>query len=107
MIKPQLLLRSAGMVLIAAALLGVLRSGARAQQGAAAEIKIDNFSFTPVTITVSAGTTVTWTTGMTFPTRSPATTTSSSQKPSTRTRSFLANFPRPELTPTSVLSTPR
>lgn len=27
----------------------------------AAEVKIDNFSFTPATLTVSAGTTVTWT----------------------------------------------
>jgi plastocyanin len=30
-------------------------------QGANAEVKIDNFSFSPATITVAAGTTVTWT----------------------------------------------
>ena len=31
------------------------------QSGSATEIKIDNFSFTPQSITVAAGTTVTWT----------------------------------------------
>ena len=38
-------------------------SGASAQQAPAAsmEVKIDNFSFGPATITVAAGTTVTWT----------------------------------------------
>jgi plastocyanin len=46
--------------LIAAALLGALCCGAFAQQSATVEIKIDNFSFTPATITVAAGTTVTW-----------------------------------------------
>ena len=36
---------------------------ARAQQppGGAVEVKIDNFSFGPTTLTVAAGTTVTWT----------------------------------------------
>ena len=36
---------------------------ANAQQGApaSAEVKIDNFSFTPATLTVAVGTTVTWT----------------------------------------------
>jgi plastocyanin len=47
-------------VMIAVGLLGALCCGAHAQQGAAAEIKIDNFSFTPATITVTAGATVTW-----------------------------------------------
>jgi plastocyanin len=32
-----------------------------AQSGPTAEVKIDNFSFTPQTITVKAGTTITWT----------------------------------------------
>jgi len=47
-------------VIIAVAVLGALCSGAYAQQGKAPEIKIDNFSFGPATITVSVGTTVTW-----------------------------------------------
>ena len=46
--------------MIVAALLGALCFGAYAQQGTSAEIKIDNFSFTPATITVTAGTTVSW-----------------------------------------------
>ena len=42
-----------------------LRAGASvsaqpAQTAAAAEVKIDNFSFSPATLTVAAGTTVTW-----------------------------------------------
>jgi plastocyanin len=51
--------------IVAAVLLIVTGGGrnANAQQapGAAAEVKIDNFSFGPATLTVSAGTTVTWT----------------------------------------------
>jgi plastocyanin len=58
--KHQLVPRFAGKVLIAAALLGALCFRAYARQGAAPEIKIDNFSFTPATITVTAGTTVSW-----------------------------------------------
>jgi plastocyanin len=34
---------------------------AKAQQAAAAEVKIDNFSFGPATLTVTVGTTITWT----------------------------------------------
>jgi amicyanin len=34
---------------------------AHAQENAPMEVKIDNFSFTPPTLTVPAGTTVTWT----------------------------------------------
>src|SRR5260370_2897804 len=34
---------------------------AKAQQPATAEVKIDNFSFGPATLTVAVGTTVTWT----------------------------------------------
>ena len=52
-------------VLSALALLitGEYPSTARAQEAAkqSAEVKIDNFSFGPATITVPAGTTVTWT----------------------------------------------
>lgn len=56
-------------VFIAVAILGIgaLGAGARnssvaAQQKAeTTEVKIDNFSFGPATLTVSAGTTVTWT----------------------------------------------
>jgi plastocyanin len=36
------------------------QTSANAQQAAAAEVKIDNFSFGPATITVAVGTTVTW-----------------------------------------------
>jgi amicyanin len=50
-------------VMIAMVLAGSPNFSANAQQpGAkAAEVKIDNFSFAPATIMVSAGTTVTWT----------------------------------------------
>jgi len=46
--------------------LGMLFNGsanvaANAQPPAPTEVKIDNFSFSPVTLTVTAGTTVTWT----------------------------------------------
>jgi plastocyanin len=37
------------------------RSSAKAPQPASAEIKVDNFSFGPATLTVAVGTTVTWT----------------------------------------------
>jgi len=50
-------------VIVAAALL-VNGSGsleASAQQGSNSEVKIDNFSFGPATLTVTPGTTVTWT----------------------------------------------
>jgi len=35
-------------------------AGAQEKQSSSAEVKIDNFSFGPVAITVSVGTTVTW-----------------------------------------------
>jgi plastocyanin len=50
-------------VMIAVALLVMLSSGINAQQPpppTAAEVKIDNFSFNPATLTVAVGTTVTW-----------------------------------------------
>jgi plastocyanin len=37
------------------------RSSAKTPQPATAEVKVDNFSFGPVTLTVAVGTTVTWT----------------------------------------------
>jgi plastocyanin len=42
---------------------GSLAGAARAQQATpvSAEVKIDNFSFAPATLTVAVGTTVTWT----------------------------------------------
>jgi plastocyanin len=50
-------------VVLAGALLlaGPLDSTVNAQQPAPAEVKVDNFSFSPVTLTVAVGTTVTWT----------------------------------------------
>ena len=56
-------------VFIAVAVLGIGALGARAgksgmaaqQKAESAEVKIDNFSFGPATLTVSVGTTVTWT----------------------------------------------
>jgi plastocyanin len=60
---------SAGMAVVASAVLaqfaGTLMHTVEAQQppaaAAAAEVKVDNFSFSPATLTVAAGTTVTWT----------------------------------------------
>ena len=54
----------AASVIIAVALLLGASSGIIAQQPpppTAAEVKIDNFSFNPATLTVAVGTTVTWT----------------------------------------------
>jgi plastocyanin len=50
-------------VMIVMLLLLVGSSSARAndQPSATAEVKIDNFSFTPQTLTIAVGTTVTWT----------------------------------------------
>jgi len=59
------MLRSAiSAALIGAAVGSVLAGGvlfARAQTAAAAAVGIDNFTFNPQTVTVKAGTTVTWT----------------------------------------------
>jgi amicyanin len=63
---------SAGMAVVASAVLaqfaGTLMHTVKAQQppaaaaaAGAAEVKVDNFSFSPATLTVAAGTTVTWT----------------------------------------------
>ena len=53
----------AAVVLIALGLLfnGSPEIAANTQPPAITEVKIDNFSFTPTTLTVTAGTTVTWT----------------------------------------------
>jgi plastocyanin len=40
---------------------GSPRSSAKTPQPATTEVKVDNFSFGPTTLTVAAGTTVTWT----------------------------------------------
>ena len=50
-------------MIAAAVLLSGQRFTARAEQAqtSSAEVKIDNFSFGPTTLTVAAGTTVTWT----------------------------------------------
>jgi plastocyanin len=55
----------AGMAAAAIVALGLLlaaspKAAANTQQPATAEVKIDNFSFGPVTLTVPAGATVTW-----------------------------------------------
>lgn len=56
---------SAGIVVMATVMVaqfaGTLARSAKAQQPNAADVKIDNFSFAPVTLTVGVGTTVTWT----------------------------------------------
>jgi plastocyanin len=50
----------AGLALIATRL-QAFQASAQAAQAATAEVKIDNFSFGPGTLTVSVGTAVTWT----------------------------------------------
>ena len=59
----RLCFSGAAVVLFAAIVLLARTSSASAQQQAAAaqEVKIDNFTFGPATITVDKGTTVTWT----------------------------------------------
>jgi plastocyanin len=49
----------AGALLLAGPLDGAVNAQQPAQ--AAAEVKVDNFSFSPATLTVAVGTTVTWT----------------------------------------------
>ena len=50
-----------GLVLIAIATVALPRESSAADNPAPVAIKIDNFSFTPQTLTVPAGTLVTWT----------------------------------------------
>ena len=47
-------------VLAVVALARPVLAGNTADQSASAEVKIDNFSFSPANLTVAAGTTVTW-----------------------------------------------
>jgi plastocyanin len=54
-------LTTAVLVALALLLAGSPKVGANTQQPANAEVKIDNFSFTPAVLTVPVGTTVTWT----------------------------------------------
>ena len=58
------LVLGAPLVIAASLLAGNLRTfaaGAEQAQASSAEVKIDNFSFGPTTLTVVVGTTVTWT----------------------------------------------
>ncbi len=50
----------AGSVMIGLVLLAGVGQSVDAQQAGTPEVKIDNFSFGPASITVAAGTTVTW-----------------------------------------------
>ncbi len=50
----------AAAVLMAAMLTAAAELSANPQQATTAEVKIDNFSFGPATLTVAPGTTVTW-----------------------------------------------
>ena len=50
-----------GAFLVAAMFAAAPKLSANPQQAATAEVKIDNFSFGPGTLTVAPGTTVTWT----------------------------------------------
>jgi plastocyanin len=64
MMKKQVCIRRTMLALCAAALLvcaGRVASQSTTNASAAAEVKIDNFTFAPVTLTVTAGTTVKWT----------------------------------------------
>lgn len=51
------------LLLVTLVAMGNKHARAASPSGASNEIKIDNFSFTPATVTVAAGTTVTWTNG--------------------------------------------
>src|SRR5437879_668069 len=51
---------TAAVLMVTMALAIAPRLSANPQQAATAEVKIDNFSFGPATLTVAPGTTVTW-----------------------------------------------
>ena len=63
--KKRVYLAGAAVLLVAATVLLATSSSvsvnAQQQTATTAEVKIDNFSFGPATLTVAAGTTVTWT----------------------------------------------
>jgi len=48
-------------LLLGAVALTTTNASAGSQESPTAQVKIDNFSFTPTTLTVASGTTVTWT----------------------------------------------
>ena len=60
--KKQLIFRMAALLLLPLGVVAFATRNARAgSQESPAQVKIDNFSFTPATLTVAPGTTVTWT----------------------------------------------
>jgi len=60
--KKQFIRRIAALLLLLVGVAGLGSKNAHAgSQENANQVKIDNFSFTPTTLTVAAGTTVTWT----------------------------------------------
>ena len=61
--KRQLIFRRAALLLLLVCVVALTNKNAHAgaQDSANNEVKIDNFSFTPATLTVAPGTTVTWT----------------------------------------------
>jgi len=61
--KKRVCFAGAAVVLVAAtvATLSSMSANAQSRPATAQEVKIDNFSFGPATLTVAAGTTVTWT----------------------------------------------
>jgi plastocyanin len=61
MIARNLCIAAALAILAAAAVLPAAAAQAAGTQAAETEVKIDNFTFAPQSITVKAGTTVTWT----------------------------------------------
>jgi len=61
--KKQLIFKMAAFLLLLVGVVALSNKTARAgsQENAITQVKIDNFSFTPATVTVAPGTTVTWT----------------------------------------------
>jgi plastocyanin len=60
--KKRFTFRMAALLLLLVSVVTLSKSShAGSQTNVATEVKIDNFSFTPATVTVAVGTTVTWT----------------------------------------------
>jgi plastocyanin len=93
-------------VLIAMLLAGLPNVRAKTQQPATAEVKIDNFSSAPATLTVAVGTTVTWTNRDDIPHTAVSSVTRkfSSPKCSTRMKSSPTPSPKPGPIPTTARS---
>ena len=53
-------LRTAGLVVLGFALIGIAGKASAGENPAGLQVTIDNFSFAPATVTVPAGTEVTW-----------------------------------------------